>query len=669
MRCGACGTENPDAARFCRGCGVELAGPSQPEGGPRRGVTAVVLVAASCLTALACLALFFLGWHMGRDSVLALSDVPDEAFRSYLQVNVDVNGNGSVSQEEAEAVTQMGDPAADDVSGNGLCELGITSLEGIERFPNLKAVVCSGNSIPRVDLSKNTALEQVVCNNSHVSEIVLPSCDSLHTVHASGNELANVDLSRNPGLSDVELDQGVGVTGGDFTDEAAKTRLGDLALLYLSSIWVEPEEPLPENLLDVPRTARLDSTLVYTAVWPVYLESEGLDTQSSAYGFAYEQVDDTFGRVSEETARAVIESVFGTAPEDMSYLSDQEGNYGFGTLVPVDGGWQFIKLYGPFSQSVEAENWVSYGRLVSFDVAFTAISNPDYLSVSTLRYHVVALEDEGSAFGYHLVFAGASSEEQPQASEGALGADASDEELLAHANAVVDDMYRQVYGMALGAAYDQDWSRQVVEDGVTWFLVTGCSSLQELEERWHQSFSSAYSIEEATGAPLAYREIDGALYSSNGGIGDYSTDFELTGVVSRGPFEVVFEGVAVDRLGGSESPIEMSLVFEGDAWKYGRWIETSSSGSGGSGETGQPDEPGQPTEQPQAVDYEAYLLDQLREKGLLHDGNVTMVSNETDTELTVSVGDNAPGKITFHGHYTLDKGDLTIFDETFQRYV
>ena len=548
-----------------------------------RGALVVVLVCAACVTALSCLGIFYFGWRLGRASVLSLADVPDEAFRSYLQANADANGDGALSSEEAEAITRMGDPAADDVSGNGLCGLGISSLEGIEHLTNLRVIVCSGNSIPRVDLSQNTALEQVVCNDSHVTEIVLPSCDSLTSVHVTGNPLAGLDLSEAPSLSDLQVDEGVAVTGTALTDEAAQARLHDLALLYLFGATSFSTEGMTGNLLEQVRGAEVDSMLVYTAVWPVYLQGTGLTPEENAYGFASDAGADGLITVSEDVARRILASVYGSVPEDLGYLDAPEGQGGsLGALMPVDGGWQLLPLDGVFADYLAASNWTSLGRLVTFDAVYCSAANVDYATASVRRFHVVAVQDDESAFGYHLVSVSedASGQEGPfrpgiELMGGMLPEDASDDDLLFLAGLTADDMYGKVYGMSLGAAYEQDWSQPREVDGTAWFPVQGCSTLQELEDDWHRSFSSTYSIEEATGAPLAYREIDGALYTSNLGIGDHFYSFWMTGVSGREGSEVVFSGVATVPHDDSEQPFEMTLVFEGGAWRYGRWTWSS----------------------------------------------------------------------------------------------
>lgn len=267
---------------------------------------------------------------------------------------------------------------------------------------------------------------------------------------------------------------------------------------------------------------------------------------------------------------------------------------------------------------------------------------------------------------------------------------ASDDELLLQANSSVSDMYARIYGMALGAAYDQDWAHPKTLDGVTWYPVKGCSTMKALEDGWYSKFASDYSIEEATGVPLAYREIDGTLYSSNQGIGGFETDFELTEIAERMRNEVVFRGTATDVRSADEWPIEMSLVYEDGQWKYGRWIEveagaandagqdgadsaTEQAGDGAgaatSGNAGGDAAAGNGGGTDDEMDYVEYLCDQLRSRGLLREGQVIMVTNDTESSVTVSVGDDLPDKVTFLGHYTLDKHTLSIYDETMMTYI
>ena len=88
--------------------------------------------------------------------VINEENFPDEAFRNWIEDHADSDGDGELSQEEIEAVTEM------DVSG-----LGIEDLEGVEVFKKLKKLNCSNNRISEM----------------HVEQL------SLDTLNYSGNAL------------------------------------------------------------------------------------------------------------------------------------------------------------------------------------------------------------------------------------------------------------------------------------------------------------------------------------------------------------------------------------------------------------------------------------------------------------------------------------------------
>lgn len=445
MRCQACGRENRDGQKYCSECGALLAGseevlptaeeeadpqngpalrqdsdqklmprqepapkPPEPQNVPARRArphTTAIVAASVALAVVAGVALFASGWLLGRAS-FSLSDIPDEAFRAYLQANVDLNADGSISSDEAEAVTSMGDPSQADDAGNGLSGLGITSLEGIERFANLQNLVCSKNDIPTIDLSQNTRLEHLVCNDSKVSEIVLPQGDALHSVHASGNNLSGVDVSGNPNLGDVQFDVGVELGGEEFSDEEAKGSIRDLALLYAFSRGTTPAATLREggDLLEGPGDATLDAMLITTAAYPYYLRDSGFSIDEDTYGVAAEPTSDhAFGFVSQDTARTLLSSVYGDAPDDLGYLGVIGTDIGLGTLSPTDGGWLMALLDGPFEQRIFIKNWKHVGRLVSFDATLSGYNSADVQSGTGSVFHMVVAPDEDSIFGYHLV--------------------------------------------------------------------------------------------------------------------------------------------------------------------------------------------------------------------------------------------------------------------------
>lgn len=85
---------------------------------------------------------------------------PDNAWREYVTDNLDSNEDGYLSTRERESVSEIGsyDPETFSVEEEGVSNLGISSLKGLEFFPNLESLVAQNNDITTLDISENTAL-------------------------------------------------------------------------------------------------------------------------------------------------------------------------------------------------------------------------------------------------------------------------------------------------------------------------------------------------------------------------------------------------------------------------------------------------------------------------------------------------------------------------------
>ncbi|CDD85833.1 putative uncharacterized protein [Collinsella sp. CAG:289] len=88
------------------------------------------------------------------DTVLDIDDVDDGAFADYLSRKVDTDGDGYISQKEADRVTSIGNLSQDFTYGNGLCASGVEDLDGIEVFKNLKVLLVCDNELESLDLCR-----------------------------------------------------------------------------------------------------------------------------------------------------------------------------------------------------------------------------------------------------------------------------------------------------------------------------------------------------------------------------------------------------------------------------------------------------------------------------------------------------------------------------------
>ena len=115
---------------------------------------------------------------------------PDEAFRNWLLDPRNAFGAGAdgvLTPSEAGSVTSI------DVS-----ESGISSLEGIDVFTELRSLDCSGNSIAALDLSGSRELTSLDCSDNALTRLDLSAQVYLDAASlcASGNALDSIQLPR-----------------------------------------------------------------------------------------------------------------------------------------------------------------------------------------------------------------------------------------------------------------------------------------------------------------------------------------------------------------------------------------------------------------------------------------------------------------------------------------
>ena len=139
----------------------------------------------------------------------------DTLFLQYLLSLYDSDSDGKLVNEEAEAVETI-----------SACADGITTLDGVQYFRNLKRLDCCGSvwngSLASLALNRNTALEVLKCSYNQLTSISLPSSliemecrfNKFQTLNLSGvphlkrldcfgNRLENLDLSGLPELESL----------------------------------------------------------------------------------------------------------------------------------------------------------------------------------------------------------------------------------------------------------------------------------------------------------------------------------------------------------------------------------------------------------------------------------------------------------------------------------
>ena len=125
---------------------------------------------------------------------------PDPVFQHYVLKNFDTNGDQWLDQNEMEAVTTI------DLSESRFRDNlpTVTSVKGIEYFPNLIWLDCTGNALKELDVSKNTKLESLFLGIMYMKAVV-PDKEG-NILENARNELKNLDVSHNPKLKDLNCD-------------------------------------------------------------------------------------------------------------------------------------------------------------------------------------------------------------------------------------------------------------------------------------------------------------------------------------------------------------------------------------------------------------------------------------------------------------------------------
>jgi len=138
----------------------------------------IAILLAVCIL---CSVLPFTAFAAGEVKINEMT-FPDSAFRSYVQ-SFDTDGDGVLSQEEIDAVESI------DVSNKK-----ISSLDGIDNFPNVVLLKCNGNNLTELDVSGLKNLKTLYCNNNSLVALNVIGLENLTTLYCQSNELEELNL-------------------------------------------------------------------------------------------------------------------------------------------------------------------------------------------------------------------------------------------------------------------------------------------------------------------------------------------------------------------------------------------------------------------------------------------------------------------------------------------
>lgn len=111
------------------------------------------------------------------------NNFPDDSFRNYIKT-YKAGGRGVLTVEEQRKVETI------EVEGKN-----ISSLRGIEAFPNLTELKCGNNSIQKLDLRQNPKLKTLKCNKNQLTQLDLSKNPDIDYLNCSENQLEQLDVS------------------------------------------------------------------------------------------------------------------------------------------------------------------------------------------------------------------------------------------------------------------------------------------------------------------------------------------------------------------------------------------------------------------------------------------------------------------------------------------
>jgi len=126
----------------------------------------------------------------------------DKVFREYVSENFDLDNNGKLSDEEIAQVEAI----HINVNIDSRYEK-IQSLAGVELFSELKELVCYSCDLKKIDVSKNTKLEELILGYTKIDSLDVTNNKMLKDLDCSGTNISGIELTANTRLESVSIDR------------------------------------------------------------------------------------------------------------------------------------------------------------------------------------------------------------------------------------------------------------------------------------------------------------------------------------------------------------------------------------------------------------------------------------------------------------------------------
>ena len=131
----------------------------------------------------------------GGSSTVRQEDFPDKTFRDFIFSNYDLDHDNILSESEISQVTS--------IVISEFYVTGIKDITGIERFPFLNNLCCTGQEVESIDVSKNTALTRLQVEENKLKKLDVRNNTALEVLWCDDNQLTELDVSRNTALKEL----------------------------------------------------------------------------------------------------------------------------------------------------------------------------------------------------------------------------------------------------------------------------------------------------------------------------------------------------------------------------------------------------------------------------------------------------------------------------------
>lgn len=313
MFCPNCGKEVRDGAGFCTWCGAQIkpqaaaAPAAQPMPAPKkrsRGPLIAVIVVA--LLVIAGAGGFLLWSTMFAPYEIDGENFPNPAVLSAVSEQLDPDGDGKITREEAAAATQLTISGTNDVSGLGeffpnLAALSIDAEQAgdgdvisVADLPELTTLEMANTSAGSIDLSGNAKLETLAVSNAPgLTVLDLSNNEQLAALTLVTTGVGELDLSANTSLATLEVD---GEGEGAITLPATETltnvsvpenrQLNGIENTGLREVWdMTSIRSVPSSFGDASEHANIERDAQGKITSIVADNNRGTDT----YEFSYDE--------------------------------------------------------------------------------------------------------------------------------------------------------------------------------------------------------------------------------------------------------------------------------------------------------------------------------------------------------------------------------------------